>query len=157
MPLEIYFLLAGIVLFVIEMIVPGFGIFGVSSIICFTIGGYYIMGGGIAAISVLAVIYLAFVIIVSFLCLYLPKESKWNPFVLWDKQQNSKGYIGSQDLTMLLGKTGIAFTVLRPAGTVVIDGKRFDVSSLGDYIDKDTAVKIIKVEGSKIFVEKVKE
>ena len=37
MPLEYYFMLAGLVLLLIEFVVPGFGIFGVSGMVCLPI------------------------------------------------------------------------------------------------------------------------
>ncbi len=154
MPMEYSFLLAGVVLLAIELVIPGFGVFGVAGMICTTIGAFYIMGGGLPAIVILLAIYLALALGVVVLCVYLPKESKYNPFVLWTRQQNSAGYTGGDDLSQLLGKHGRALTTLRPAGTISVDGKRLDVSSLGDFIAKDTPVKIVKVEGSKIFVEK---
>lgn len=157
MPLEFYFLLAGIVLLAIEMIVPGFGIFGICGIISFTYGSYYLMGGGAYALSIIAGIYIFMCIIMLFLFLYLPRDSKWNPFVLWDKQKNSDGYTGNKDLTIFLHKKGVTLTALRPAGTAIIDETRFDVSSLGDYIPKNTPIRIIKIEGNKIFVEKIRE
>ena len=42
-------------------------------------------------------------------------------------------------------------------GTILVDGKRLDVSSQGDYIEKSAPVIIVRVEGSKIFVEQTKE
>ena len=90
-------------------------------------------------------------------CLYLPKESKWNPFVLWDRQQNSAGYTGGSDFSALLGKQGVALTKLRPAGTVLIEGRRYDVSSMGDFLPKDSKIVVTKVEGNKLFVDLVKE
>ena len=56
-----------------------------------------------------------------------------------------------------MGKTGIALTPLRPAGTVRVDDKRLDVVTAGDFIVRETPVKIINVEGSKIFVEAIDE
>lgn len=157
MPMEYSFLLAGVVLLAIELVIPGFGVFGIAGMACTTIGAFYIMGGGLPAIVILLAIYLALALGVAFLCVYLPKESKYNPFVLWTRQQNSAGYTGGDDLSQLLGKHGLALTTLRPAGTISVEGKRLDVSSLGDFIAKDTPVKIVKVEGSKIFVEKTEE
>ena len=89
--------------------------------------------------------------------MYLPRESKYNPFVLWTRQKNSEGYTGGKNWSMLVGKRGIALTTLRPAGTILVDGKRLDVSSQGDYIEKSAPVIIVRVEGSKIFVEQTKE
>lgn len=157
MPMEYYLLIGGVVLLVAEMAVPGFGILGIGGLVCLTAGGFFVLGGGYTAIAVLAGIYLLLALVIALCCFYLPRESKWNPFVLWDKQRNSAGYIGGRDLSALLGKKGHTLTTLRPAGTVEVDGKRLDVSSLGDYIPKDVSVTIIKVEGSKIFVEKTRE
>ena len=156
MPMEYYLLLVGVICMLVEMVVPGFGIFGITGIICLTGGSYFVMGGGWTALLVLAGFYLLVALLIAFLCVYLPKESKWNPFVLWFKQKNDAGYTGSKNLSALLGKEGVALTVLRPAGTVLVEGKRFDVISLGDFIPKDTLVKIVKVEGSKVFVDAVR-
>jgi membrane-bound serine protease (ClpP class) len=56
-------------------------------------------------------------------------------------------------LDYLLNKEGVALTNLRPSGTVVIDGKRFDVVTEGEMIDKNTPVKVAKIEGSRIVVK----
>lgn len=157
MPLEYYFMLAGLVLLLIEFVVPGFGIFGVSGMVCLTVGGFYVLGGNAWAALVLLAVYLFFVLVITLLCVYLPKESKYNPFVLWTRQKNSEGYTGGKNWSMLVGKGGTALTTLRPAGTILVDGKRLDVSSQGDYIEKSAPVIIVRVEGSKIFVEQTKE
>ena len=115
------------------------------------------MGGGFPALAVLLGFYVVAALVLAFLCVYLPKESKWNPFVLWEKQQNSAGYTGGNDFSQLLGKQGVALTTLRPAGTALIEGKRYDVCSLGDFLPKDSRLVVTKVEGSKLFVDLVKE
>lgn len=155
MPMEYNLLIIGILLIIAEIIIPGFGVFGVLGLVSLTIGSFFVMGGDVAAFFVLLFIYLLIGAVVLLMCFYFPKESKWNPFVLWDKQKNSDGYTGSSDFTQLLGKTAVTLTPLRPAGTVMLDGERVDVSSFGDYIDKDVIVKVSKVEGNKIFVCKI--
>lgn len=157
MPIEYYLLIAGVILMSVELAVPGFGIFGIGGLLCLTGGGYYLLGGGLAALTVLLGFYILVALVIAFLCLYLPRESKWNPFVLWDKQQNSAGYTGGSDFSALLGKQGVALTTLRPAGTALIEGKRYDVSSLGDFLSKNSKIVVSKVEGSKLFVDLVKE
>ena len=57
--------------------------------------------------------------------------------------------------TDLLGKEGIALTVLRPSGTAVINNERLDVVTEGDFIDQNTKITVIKVEGVRIVVRKV--
>ena len=36
----------------------------------------------------------------------------------------------------------------------MIDGERVDVVSFGDYIDKDSEIEVVKIEGSKLLVKK---
>lgn len=55
----------------------------------------------------------------------------------------------------LIGKVGVTFTPLRPAGTVIIDDERLDVVSEGSFTEKDKKVKVVKVEGSRIVVREI--
>ena len=55
----------------------------------------------------------------------------------------------------LLGKQGEALSMLRPAGTAMVDGRRLDVLTEGDYIASHSQIKVIRVEGSKIIVKQV--
>lgn len=157
MPLAYYLLIAGVALLCAELAVPGFGIFGIASLFCFSGGAYFILGGGTPALMLLGGFYLLAALVVAFLCVYLPRESKWNPFVLWTKQKNSEGYTGGENLSALLGKSGTTLTTLRPAGTVLVEGRRYDACSLGDYVPKEERISIVKVEGSKIFVDLLRE
>jgi membrane-bound serine protease (ClpP class) len=46
----------------------------------------------------------------------------------------------------------VAATLLRPAGTAVINGKRYSVVSTGDLVEKDAEVEVVSVDGLKIAV-----
>lgn len=153
--MEYNLLAVGMLLLIAELFIPGFGIFGIAGLLALTAGCFYLLGSGMQAFLILLAVYGFIGLVIVILGCYFPKESKWNPFVLWEKQKNDQGYTGSSDFSAYLDKTGISITPLRPAGTVEIEGQRLDVSSFGDYIDKDVQVKIVKIEGNKIFVRKV--
>ena len=68
--------------------------------------------------------------------------------------RSSEGYTGAADYSGYLGKKGKVIAPLRPAGTALIDGERVDVVSFGDYIDKDSEIEVVKIEGSKLLVKK---
>lgn len=87
MPIEYILLGVGIVLLGIEAVVPGFGFFGVTGLISLLAGSYYLLGGGAEAAYILLGVVLALGAVVALLFVYLPAESKWNPFVLWEKQR----------------------------------------------------------------------
>ena len=69
---------------------------------------------------------------------------------------SDKGYhsAAKEDYSEYLGQTGVALTVLRPAGAAMVGNKRLDVVSVGDFIDAEVSIQVIGVEGSKIMVEK---
>jgi membrane-bound serine protease (ClpP class) len=56
-------------------------------------------------------------------------------------------------LSSLVGKEGIAATVLRPSGKVVIDGVHYDGISGSGFIDKGTSVVVVRFENAQVYVE----
>jgi membrane-bound serine protease (ClpP class) len=48
----------------------------------------------------------------------------------------------------------VADTELRPTGKALIDGRRLDVISDGDFITRGTAVEVVEVAGTRIVVRK---
>lgn len=79
MPLEYYFMLAGLVLLLIEFVVPGFGIFGVSGMVCLTFGGFYVLGGNTWAALVLLTVYLFLVLLITLLSCICPRKASIIP------------------------------------------------------------------------------
>lgn len=144
---------AGFLLLGIEAVIPGFGVFGVAGILCLTASAFFLMGAGVTAAAVIAAVYAVVLLVIAFLAWYLPRDSKYNPFVLWERQKSS----GSNDLTPVVreyaGKEGTALTPLRPAGIAEIDGRRVDVQSQGGFIDAGTTVRVLRTEGGKVIVE----
>ena len=69
-------------------------------------------------------------------------------------QVEEGGYQPVANLGNLVGKTGVAFTTLRPGGTALIDGQKVDVVAFGGFIEKDARVKVLSVEGVKVVVER---
>ena len=49
----------------------------------------------------------------------------------------------------------MAITPLRPSGIIEVNGKKLNALTRGEYVDSNTKIKIISVEGNKIVVEAV--
>ena len=64
-------------------------------------------------------------------------------------------YVTSADHGSLRGRTGTAASYLRPAGIASIDGRRIDVLTEGEFIAQGTPIRVVRVEGARIFVEPV--
>ena len=151
--LEVLLFILGMGLLILEVFVPGFGLFGIAGILSMLASFYFALGGNVSALNWLAVSIVAALAIFALLIKYLPSNPAWNLFVLKDKQENSEGYSVTPDMTQYAGKAGIAVTTLRPAGIALVDGARIDVVTFGDYIDAGTNIVVVRVEGSKIFVK----
>jgi membrane-bound serine protease (ClpP class) len=63
----------------------------------------------------------------------------------------------SSELESYVGTQGNAVTDLRPAGIAVINGKRVDVVTRGEYLEKDSAIIVTAVTGNQIIVRKKDE
>lgn len=56
------------------------------------------------------------------------------------------------DASELVGREGEAETDLRPAGTARIDGRKVDVMTAGELVEKGKRVRVVKVEGGTVVV-----
>jgi len=79
-------------------------------------------------------------------------ENAWIAKLTFAGVQGSD-YVTSADFTSLYGKMGVAASYLRPAGVALVDGKRVDVLTQGEFIPEGTPVRITRVEGARVFVE----
>jgi membrane-bound serine protease (ClpP class) len=147
---------AGILLIFIEFFLPGAiaGTLGVAALILsLFLSGEDAMQMGV---SILIAIIISIVVFFSMIKVFDKKLVLFSKMVLFDSTKNEDGYVSNINRTDLLGKTGSALTVLRPAGTVIINHERIDVVSEGGFIEQDARVKVIKVEGARIVVREVK-
>ncbi|MCC6486790.1 MAG: NfeD family protein, partial [Candidatus Hydrogenedentes bacterium] len=48
-------------------------------------------------------------------------------------------------------------TALRPAGTIVVNGKRVSAVSTGDFISEGTAVRVVEAHGNRVVVESARK
>jgi membrane-bound serine protease (ClpP class) len=85
----------------------------------------------------------------------LPRTPMFRSLVLTQELTRESGYVAhtAGRYEDLAGKSGVALTLLRPAGTAEVAGRRLDVVSSGDMIPPGSAVRVITVEGSRIVVE----
>lgn len=60
----------------------------------------------------------------------------------------------SSELDKYIGMEGTAITDLRPSGTAIINEKRVDVVSRGEYLDKDSEIVVSTITGNQIIVRK---
>ena len=145
-------IISGIVLLLIEMMIPGFGIFGLTGLLLLLWGVYDGMGGGSMAVVTVTVLSIVGVIVLWWIISMFPKTKVGDRLTLRLQSTKEKGYASHPDPTAWLGKIGIAKTVLRPAGTIVVDETFLDVVTDGEFYEPGTEVIIVSVTGGRIVV-----
>ena len=60
-----------------------------------------------------------------------------------------------ENFEALVGKTGVAESVLRPSGRALIDGKIYTVEADNEYVDKGRGILVTRVRGNRIVVKRV--
>ncbi|WP_337864959.1 NfeD family protein [Ignavibacterium sp.] len=163
---EILMFIVGIILIAVEIFVlPGFGVPGILGIILVFASIFFSLLGGdpfinfetiSLAIIQLTIAIIAAIIMVFLLAKYLPKTSAFSKLVLSESEKADQGFVSYPSETSLIGKTGKALTVLRPAGIAEIDGKKYDVIADNEYIEPGKVIKVIRVEGIKVVVSEIK-
>lgn len=149
-------LILGLVLVTVEVFVPSGGILGFLSIASLTAGIFlaFSHGGagtgflflGITAAAVPTALMLAFrwwpkTPMGRRLLLGVPRSDE----VLPDSPQR-------RTLRQMVGKFGVAKTVMLPSGAVVIEGQTIDALSEGMPIEAGQRVRVIEVRGNRVVV-----
>jgi membrane-bound serine protease (ClpP class) len=171
---ELIVFIVGLILLAVEIFaIPGFGVAGISGIILMVLGLTLAMVDNVVfdfnfSTALASIVKSFFVVIVSmFLGLILSiwlggklfSSRKTFAGLSLDRDMKSEeGFIGVEIKPKeLIGKTGIADSILRPAGKVIIDNEIYDAKSEYSYINKGEKVKVVRYETGQLYVVKVEE
>lgn len=164
---EIIAFFIGLILIGLEVfVIPGFGVAGIAGI-TLTLGSLVLVmlnndafdftfvefdsiliAVVVASVGVVGGLILLFVIGVK-----MTDSKLFARVALTDTMNRSEGYTSSFNDKSMVGKSGVAHTVLRPSGKVLIDGDVYDAYTRGDYIDKDKKVIVTSDEGTSLKVK----
>lgn len=166
---EILLALVGFVLIVVELFVwPGFGIAGISGIalvvvsFAFSMVGnkgfdFDLVSGRQLTIAFLTVIMsmIASVVIAFLTGRSILTSNRFKKMVLSDTLDTQSGYVASvSGIDSFVGADGVAATLLRPGGKVLIGGKMFDAMADSGYIEMDSKILVVAVRGNTLIVSK---
>lgn len=161
--MEILAFLLGLLLLLVEIfVIPGFGIAGISGIVLI-VGGLTLSllgnrdfdfqqvsaaDSGRAALTVLVGLGIGFALI-----LWLShKIGSKGPLRRVALNAGLGEAISSPTHQELIGKEGIAQTVLRPSGKVQIEGQIYDGISESGFVEKGEPIVVIKSENAQVYV-----
>lgn len=147
--------ITGLILLVVEVIVPGFGLPGIGGILFVFLGVVLAVDSVSTALFSLSVAIIVTALVTVFLVRMGFKTKLISKVVLKSNHTTERGYLSTDSMHMYIDRIGISQTELRPAGFIIIDGMKLDALAESGYISKDTEVRVVRVEGSKIFVRRV--
>jgi membrane-bound serine protease (ClpP class) len=163
--IEILMFIIGVALILLEIfVIPGFGIAGISGIILIFASLFFSLVGSdpfldfelvSRAIIQLSISLVLALVLIFVLAKYLPKTSIFNKFVLSVSEKSVDGFSSHSFAEDLIGAEGIALTTLRPAGTAKINGRRVDVMTESEYVEKGKKIKVLAVDGIRVLVKEV--
>ncbi len=160
--LPIFLLLIGLLLVVLEVFIPDFGILGVIGI-AFVVGGLYITSDSLfEAVSDLAVALTMTIVITYFFFKNGYISNRWEQFIL--EREDSNGEIEKKETHFYIGQIGIATTPLRPSGNAEFQMEENgetefierDVITRGGHVNRGEQIEIMDIQGNKIIVRRVK-
>ncbi len=163
---EALLFLSGVILVIVEVFfVPGLGVPGVLGLI-FVIAALVLALIGIpidvsfktgvladAMTRVLLSLLGAFVLALVVMRL-LSRTTMGKSFVL---EEAETGFLSAPTASDLVGQSGEALTDLRPAGKIIIDGKRHEATSEREFIARGARVRVIGKDGPALVVRPVEE
>lgn len=170
---ELILFIVGIILIMVEIFaIPGFGVAGVAGIIAvvtgltlslvdnvvfenpqFTGQGLGILMKSLSLVLVAALMGLIFSLWAT---RKLLSTRAFSNLSLKSEQLTQEGFIGVEtEQYTLVGELGVAHTVLRPSGRVMIHNKIYDAKAEYGFIEKGESIKVIRYETGQVYVIKV--
>ena len=152
--LAIFALIIGTALLALECFIPGVGVPGIAGAILDLVGigiltsyiGWYVI------FIILAII----IIVVACVTIFAKMASKGkNPLILSQRTDKESGFSANEDNSSLLNKEGEALTQLRPSGIALIDSKRVDVVTDGEFLEAGAKIVVSDIQGRRVIVKKI--
>jgi membrane-bound serine protease (ClpP class) len=165
---EILIFVLGVILVVLEIfVIPGFGVAGISGMALIMAG--FILGllnnnafhfeavSGAEIGRAFIIVWVGIILGMAGMIWLSHRIGAKGMFRRVALTADLEGAVSSPILTALIGKEGLAATVLRPSGKVLIDGEIYDGISEEGFIDRGTPIRVIRFENAQVYVGKMPE
>ena len=146
------FILLGILLLIAEIIfVPGTTVVGIVGFLCMGYGiyqSYASFGNSVGTLTLIATVITGGTITyISF------RNRSWERFSLKTTMQGKV----NEDYHVKLseGDLGKTISSLKPIGKALFDEHEIEVRSNGGFVEENTEIEVLRVEGKKVFVKPV--
>lgn len=149
--------ISGVLLLTLELFIPSFGIIGIVGI---GLTGYSLFDAFDNSITSLIVLLTTAACVLISVTTFVRLGFRARIFdkaILTDVQSKQRGYNSKRDYSSIVSKVGVAKTILRPTGVILIDGTSYDAKTNGDFIQKGKKVIVKEIKDGHIIVDEIKE
>ncbi|MEM8567572.1 MAG: NfeD family protein [Bacteroidota bacterium] len=166
---EIIAFFLGVILIAVEVfVIPGFGVAGILGI-TLTIGSLILVmvnndnfdfsfvpfSAILTAVIVVITAMAGSVVLFIVAGASFATTKAFSRLTLTDTMPKDDGYTSTYYSDELIGKEGIAQTILRPSGKIMIEDELYDAYTRGDYLNKGDKVIVTSAEGTSLKVKRV--
>lgn len=151
---EILLFVLGLLLLGFEILIPGFGVAGISGILAIAVAIVLSMEDIYFAIFSLAIALVIAIVLGIALVKRGIKSDLINRLRLFTESSSEKGYVGVKSEEVKLGDVLTTKTALRPTGYAIFHDEKIEVISDVGFIGKDEEVRVVRISGARVFVEK---
>ena len=153
-------LTVGLALILLEVFVPSSGVLGVLaglSVVAAIIVAF--MQGPYVGLAIVSTTVVALPAVVALALRIWPSTSIGRRILLGvpKAEELLPDDEVTQRLKSLVGKQGVAQSLMLPSGAIRIDGRTYDATAAGVAIEPGTAVRVVEVHGARIVVRPIEE
>ena len=134
---------------------PGHGLSGALGLLALAAAVFLAFGAAFSVVAIQA-ISIAIVLSVVLFAVFvrMAPQSAYFRRITFTNVQGPE-FVANRDFQGLVGHMGVATSYLRPAGVAHVDGERVDVLTEGDFLPAGSAIRVSRVQGSRVFVAPV--
>lgn len=143
----------GITLLAIEIFIPSFGVIGIAGLI---LTMYSVMDSFASTQMGFLILIVSALSIILTVTIYVKlgfDRNLFDRFILKNTNSSERGYNSKNNHSVLLGKSGVTKTILRPTGRIEVEGNAYDAKSDSDFIGKDREVEVVAIKDGHIIVK----
>ncbi len=152
-------LVGGMLLILAEICTPAFGVLAVAAIACFVVVIYqcFLVSPVLGFIGALALL-IGLPVYTYYLMRIFPKTPMGKRLMLRAIKADTGGAVPeAAEYEKLIGAEGVATSVLRPSGTVSINGRRMVATAESGFIEEQTPIRVTKSSAMNIVVRAISQ
>jgi membrane-bound ClpP family serine protease len=143
-----------LLLIAMDFYLPGFVLGSIGILLMLTAVGIEFSHGGLSRAAGLFILETVLGLGTVYVTIRYSSQTAAGKMMILSHDQTNQSAVANPP-TELVGATGIAQTLLRPAGTAELNGKRLDVVAESGMIEPGSTIKVVAVEGARIVVRRV--